>query len=299
MNADPFFRKFFIITLPTLPLLLVSEVYTSLISIIGLILLLVASALISGSEVALFGLNAQDLQWLKAQESQSSERVIRLLETPKKLLATILIANNAVNIAIVLLFTSMSNRWFAASEYFLFNRISLQTLVDIAVATVLILIFGEILPKIYANRNAASFSVRISLVVTILDRLFSVLSVPMQNSTVWLENRLSTRTSNISVDHLSQALELASDSDTSNEEKRILEGIVTFGNTDTKQVMRPRIDIFAIAHDAPFQEVINEVTSKGYSRVPVYQESIDKVIGVLFLKDLLPHLDAEKFDWIS
>lgn len=299
MNADPFSRKFFIITLPILPFVLVSDVYTSLFSIIGLIALLIASALISGSEVALFGLNAQDMQWLKAQESQSSERVLRLLETPKKLLATILIANNAVNIAIVLLFTSMSDRLFAASEYFLFDRISLQTLIDIAIATVLILIFGEILPKIYANRNAASFSVRISLVLTVLDRLFSVLSVPMQNSTVWLENRLSQRTSNISVDHLSQALELASDSDTSNEEKRILEGIVTFGNTDTKQVMRPRIDIFAIAHDAPFQEVINEVTTKGYSRVPVYQESIDKVIGVLFLKDLLPHLDAEQFDWIS
>ena len=299
MNADLFFRKFFIITLPIPPLVLVSDVYTSLISIIGLITLLIASALISGSEVALFGLSAQDIQWLKAQESQSSERVLRLLDTPKKLLATILIANNAVNIAIVLLFTSISDRWFAASEYFLLDRIPLQTLIDIAIATALILIFGEILPKIYANRNAASFSVRISLVLTVLDRLFSVLSVPMQNSTVWLENRLSKRTSSISVDHLSQALELASDSDTSNEEKRILEGIVTFGNTDTKQVMRPRIDIFAIAHDAPFQEVINEVTTKGYSRVPVYQESIDKVIGVLFLKDLLPHLDAEKFDWIS
>jgi putative hemolysin len=164
---------------------------------------------------------------------------------------------------------------------------------------VLILLFGEILPKIYANRNAASFSLRMSMVLTVLDRLFSVLSVPMQNSTVWLENRLSKSSSNISVDHLSQALELASDSDTSNEEKRILEGIVTFGNTDTKQVMRPRIDIFAIAHDAPFQEVISQVTTKGYSRVPVYQESLDKVIGVLFLKDLLPHLDAEQFDWIS
>ena len=124
-------------------------------------------------------------------------------------------------------------------------------------------------------------------------------SIPMQRSTIWLENRLAKRSSSISVDHLSQALELASDADTSNEEKRILEGIVTFGNTDTKQVMRPRIDIFAIAHNAPFQDVISEVTTKGYSRVPVYQESIDKVIGVLFLKDLLPHLDTEEFDWLS
>ena len=299
MNADPFSRKYFATTLSAFPLLLASEISTSLISILGLVLLLMASALISGSEVALFGLNAQDMQWIKAQESKPSERVLHLLESPKKLLATILIANNAVNIAIVLLFTSMSDRWFAGSEFYFFERISLQTLIDIAIATVLILLFGEILPKIYANRNAASFSLRMSMVLTVLDRLFSVLSVPMQSSTVWLENRLSKSSSNISVDHLSQALELASDSDTSNEEKRILEGIVTFGNTDTKQVMRPRIDIFAIAHDAPFQEVISQVTTKGYSRVPVYQESLDKVIGVLFLKDLLPHLDAEQFDWIS
>lgn len=299
MNADPFSRKFFISTLSTLPLLLVSELSTSVLSIIGLGLLLIASALISGSEVALFGLNAQDMQWLRTQESASSARVLRLLETPKKLLATILIANNAVNIAIVLLFTSMSDQWFAGTEYYLFDRIPLQTLIDIVVATVLILLFGEILPKIYANRNAASFSVRMSMALTVLDRLFRVLSVPMQNSTVWLEHRLAKRASNISVDHLSQALELASDSDTSNEEKRILEGIVTFGNTDTKQVMRPRIDIFAIAHDTPFQEVISQVTSKGYSRVPIYQESLDRVIGVLFLKDLLPHLDADEFEWMS
>lgn len=237
--------------------------------------------------------------WLKSQETPSSKRVLKLLETPKRLLATILIANNAVNIAIVLLFTLVSNNWFGDSIYLLFGHIAIQTLFDIAVATVLILIFGEILPKIYANRNAAAFSLRMSVALSVLDRLFSGLSVPMQRSTIWLENRLAKRSSSISVDHLSQALELASDADTSNEEKRILEGIVTFGNTDTKQVMRPRIDIFAIAHDASFQDVISEVTTKGYSRVPVYQESIDKVIGVLFLKDLLPHLESKDFDWIS
>ncbi len=237
--------------------------------------------------------------WLKSQETPSSKRVLKLLETPKRLLATILIANNAVNIAIVLLFTLVSNNWFGDSIYLLFGHIAIQTLFDIAVATVLILIFGEILPKIYANRNAAAFSLRMSVALSVLDRLFSGLSVPMQRSTIWLENRLAKRSSSISVDHLSQALELASDADTSNEEKRILEGIVTFGNTDTKQVMRPRIDIFAIAHDASFQDVISEVTTKGYSRVPVYQESIDKVIGVLFLKDLLPHLESKDLDWIS
>ena len=299
MNADPFSGRIIQALVPLFVLVPTAAWYSSAFSILGLSVLLVLSALISGSEVALFGLSAQDMVWLKSQETPSSKRVLKLLETPKRLLATILIANNAVNIAIVLLFTLVSNNWFGDSSYLLFGRIAIQTLFDIAVATVLILIFGEILPKIYANRHAAAFSLRMSGALSVLDRLFSGLSIPMQRSTIWLENRLAKRSSSISVDHLSQALELASDADTSNEEKRILEGIVTFGNTDTKQVMRPRIDIFAIAHNATFQDVISEVTTKGYSRVPVYQESIDKVIGVLFLKDLLPHLDTEEFDWLS
>lgn len=299
MNADPFSYRISQGLVPLFVLVPTAAWYSSAFSILGLSVLLVISALISGSEVAFFGLSAQDMVWLKSQETPSSKRVLKLLETPKRLLATILIANNAVNIAIVLLFTLVSNNWFGDSIYLLFGHIAIQTLFDIAVATVLILIFGEILPKIYANRNAAAFSLRMSVALSVLDRLFSGLSVPMQRSTIWLENRLAKRSSSISVDHLSQALELASDADTSNEEKRILEGIVTFGNTDTKQVMRPRIDIFAIAHDASFQDVISEVTTKGYSRVPVYQESIDKVIGVLFLKDLLPHLESKDFDWIS
>ena len=299
MNADPFSGRIIQALVPLFVLVPTAAWYSSAFSILGLSVLLVLSALISGSEVALFGLSAQDMVWLKSQETPSSKRVLKLLETPKRLLATILIANNAVNIAIVLLFTLVSNNWFGDSSYLLFGRIAIQTLFDIAVATVLILIFGEILPKIYANRHAAAFSLRMSGALSVLDRLFSGLSIPMQRSTIWLENRLAKRSSSLSVDHLSQALELASDADTSNEEKRILEGIVTFGNTDTKQVMRPRIDIFAIAHNATFQAVISEVTTKGYSRVPVYQESIDKVIGVLFLKDLLPHLDTEEFDWLS
>jgi len=279
MNADP---------LPSIELIL---------SLLGLVFLLICSAFISGSEVALFGLTSTELNQLKEEPTKKGLKTLALLSAPKKLLATILIANNAVNIAIVLLFTNLSDSWFSDTSYALFGLISLQTLFDIGIATVLILLFGEILPKIYANRNPISVSLKMTPALAVLDRIFSPISRPMQSLSHWLEDRLGSSHAQISVDHLSQALELASTDDTTSEEKKLLEGIVTFGNTDTRQVMRPRIDIFALESTTPFVEVLEKVTQKGYSRVPVYHESIDKIIGVLFIKDLLPHLEESDLDW--
>ena len=279
MNADP---------LPSIELIL---------SLLGLVFLLICSAFISGSEVALFGLTSTELNQLKEEPSKKGLKTLALLSAPKKLLATILIANNAVNIAIVLLFTNLSDSWFSDTSYALFGLISLQTLFDIGIATILILLFGEILPKIYANRNPISVSLKMTPALAVLDRIFSPISRPMQSLSHWLEDRLGSSHAQISVDHLSQALELASTDDTTSEEKKLLEGIVTFGNTDTRQVMRPRIDIFALESTTPFVEVLEKVTQKGYSRVPVYHESIDKIIGVLFIKDLLPHLEESDLDW--
>ena len=268
-----------------------------LFSIIGLLFLLISSALISGSEVALFGLSATDINQLKEDPEQKGAKTLALLSTPKRLLATILIANNAVNIAIVLLFTRLSDFWFSGSETLLFGVLSLQTLFDIAIATVLILIFGEILPKIYANRNPITVSLRMTPVLSVLDKLFSPLSRPLQSLSHLLEDKLADKRAQISVDHLSQALELASQEDTTSEEKKLLEGIVTFGNTETRQVMRPRIDIFGLKSDLSYAEVLQRVTEKGYSRVPVFEDSMDKILGVLFIKALLPHLDENDFEW--
>ena len=268
-----------------------------ILSITGLIFLLISSALISGSEVALFGLSAIDINLLKEYPEQKGIKTLVLLSAPKRLLATILIANNAVNIAIVLLFTSLSDSWFSGSEILIFGILSLQTLFDIAVATLLILLFGEILPKIYANRNPVGVSLKMTPVLSVLDKLFSPLSKPLQSLSHFLEDKLADKRAQISVDHLSQALELASQEDTTSEEKKLLEGIVTFGNTETRQVMRPRIDIFGLNKDLSYSEVLQKVTEKGYSRVPVFEDSIDKIIGVLFIKDLLPHLDESEFEW--
>lgn len=133
----------------------------------------------------------------------------------------------------------------------------------------------------------------------IMDVLFSPLSMPMQGFTIWIQNRLGKQKSNLNIDYLSQALELTSEEDTTKEEQKILKGIVSFGNTDTKQVMRPRIDVFALEASADFATIIPEIVKHGYSRIPVYQDSTDSVCGILYAKDLLPHLHKKKFDWNS
>jgi len=189
--------------------------------------------------------------------------------------------------------------WFGGNTAELFGIIKVRTLLDIAIATILILLFGEILPKIYANRNRASFSIFMSRPLLVLDVLFGFASTPMQKIMEFLEERLAKRKSNISVNHLTHALELASEKDTTKEEKKILEGIVTFGNTDTKQVMRPRIDIFAISNELSYQELLKEIQNNGYSRIPVYEEHIDTVIGVLYVKDLLPYLNEKDYNWVE
>ena len=264
-----------------------------------LVLLLLCSALISGAEVAFFGLSATDINAIDQNNTTKGNIIVKLLDRPKKLLATILIANNAINIGVVLLFNVIGNTLFSNINYVLFNFISVRFLLEVVVATFLILMFGEILPKVYANRNKISFTHFMVYPLKVLDFLFSPLSLPMRSSTIYLNNKLGKYKTNLSVDHLSQALELTSEGDTTKEEQRLLEGIVSFGNTDTKQVMRPRIDLFALSEDMKFPDVLNEIKIQGYSRIPVFSENMDNVLGVLYVKDLLPFIDRKSFNWIS
>ncbi|WP_298924102.1 gliding motility-associated protein GldE [uncultured Allomuricauda sp.] len=289
MDPEPYCLAFFLTTF--------SGIFT--IKVIVLLLLLVCSALISGAEVALFGLSQTDLNELEETDTSRSKLIVRLLNKPKKLLATILITNNTINIGIVLLFSSIGNVIFSQVNQTLFGAVSVRFLLEVIVATFLILMFGEILPKIYANRNKIQFSHFMSIPLKILNTLFTPLSSPMSSATIFLQEKLGKQKSNLSVDHLSQALELASEGDTTKEEQKILEGIVTFGNTDTKQVMRPRIDIFALDEEMKFPEVIQEIKNNGYSRIPVFSENMDNVLGVLYVKDLLPYIDRKSFNWMS
>ena len=264
-----------------------------------LLLLLLCSALISGAEVAFFGLSPTDLNQMEEEKTTKGRTVVKLLERPKKLLATILIANNAINIGIVLLFNVIGDTLFSNVTNELFGFISVRFLLEVVVITFLILMFGEILPKVYANRNPISFSQLMSYPLKALDFIFSPLSLPMRSGTIFLYDKLGKEKSNLSVDHLSQALELTSEGDTTKEEQKILEGIVSFGNTDTKQVMRPRIDIFALGEEMKFPEVLEEIKKNGYSRIPVFSENMDNVLGVLYVKDVLPYIDRKTFNWIS
>lgn len=283
MDPEPHCLAFFFTTY--------SSIFT--INVIVLLLLLAGSALISGAEVALFGLSQNDLEDLKENYSSRGKIVAQMLERPRKLFATLLITNNIINIGIVLLFSSIGETIFSDIDG------SFRFLLKAVVAIVLILMFGEILPKIYANRNRVRFSHFMAVPLKGLNLLFTPLSTPMRKVTLFLEDNLGEEKSSLSVDHLSQALELASEGDTTKEEQKILEGIVNFGNTDTRQVMQPRIDIFAINEKMKFPDVLQEIKKNGYSRIPVFSENMDNVLGVLYVKDLLPYIDRKTFNWMS
>ena len=270
--------------------------------IIGLVILLIGSALISGAEVALFSLSKKDLDEAKKSKSKSFEIIIDLLKKPKKLLASILVANNFINIAIVILFASTSNNLFQEIDSKLDLagfKINLVFLLEVVLITFLILLLGEILPKVYASRNNLKFSRFMAYPLKFLDIIISPISIPMQKATLLIHKKLGNQKLTLNVEHLSQALELASDEDTTKEEQKILKGIVSFGNIDTKQVMRPRIDIFALDEATSYIKIIPEILKNGYSRIPVYKDSIDSVIGVLHVKDLLPHLQKKQFNWTN
>ena len=274
---------------------LISITTPMLIGLFLLIILLLCSALISGAEVAFFSLTATDLE----QDDHYDRRlniVAQLLDKPKKLLATILVANNAINIAIVLLFASIGKKLLGSLNTTLFG-IDLRFLIEVVIITFLILLFGEILPKIYASRNSKRFASFMAYPLKVLDTLFTPISTPMKSVTLWIQNHLGDQKSNFNVDQLSQALELASEDDTTPEEQKILKGIVSFGNTDTKQAMRPRMDIFALNKEDAFKDILPLVIKNGFSRIPVFEESIDTITGILYSKDLLPHLSKTNFNW--
>ncbi len=257
--------------------------------IVSLVVLLIVSGIISGTEVAFFSLSKTDLE---NESNTNIKQVNQLLENPKKLLATILIANNFVNILFILLFTYVGD--------FYFSNLSsplIKFLIEIILVTFLILLFGEVLPKIYANRNSYGFASFMAKPMVFLNSMLSFLSRPLMSLTKIVEKKLSRKQSDFSVEVLSQALELTSKAATTKEEKKILQGIVNFGNTDTSQIMCPRMDIFAIASDEEFNEVTEKIIKKGHSRIPVYKENIDNIIGILYTKDLIPHLSKKTFQW--
>ena len=263
-------------------------IYYSLI----LAVLLVFSGLVSGSEVALFSLSKSQLK--KEDKSSYVEIIQKSLNNPNKLLATILVANSFINIAIVILFTQIGN--------VIFKNITSsvwQFIIEVVVATFLILLFGEILPKIYASRNNLIFSKFVIYPLVLLDFILTPISLPMQKLSNFIKNKLSFKKQNINLNQISSALDLTSPDETTKQEQKILKGILSFGNTETKEVMRPRLDIHAYSNLLNYDEVLKNTVENNFSRVPVYKDDLDNIVGILYVKDLLPFLDKKDFDWLS
>ena len=259
--------------------------------IVVLIILLLLSALISGSEVAFFSLGAGELEELE-EDAPKHSRIKILLDKPEELLGTILISNNFVNVGIVILSTFLLNTFFSPE---LWSPL-LTFIVEILAITGVLLLFGEILPKVYANTARLNFA---RFVVPFIFRLHKILK-PISKRLSKTINRINIegRTPSLSVDDLEQALELTTDEHTTEDEQRILKGIVRFGSTTVKEVMTPRTSVIAIDIKAPFHDTLTHIVDKGYSRIPVYEEQLDQIKGLLYVKDLLPYVDAsDNFRW--
>ncbi len=267
----------------------------SIIAIVVMVILLILSGLISGSEIAFFSLNPSQREDIFENKNNNFSKVIQLLQNPKNLLAGILISNNFINIAIILLSTFFMKETFDFSE----NK-TIGIIIQIGVVTSLLLLFGEILPKIYAKQKAMVFVDLMADTLTIIIKIFKPFIIILNKTTSIIDRRLAKRKTQVSMEDLSDAVDLVNELDNVDvdaEDQKILKGIATFGETDVKEIMKARVDVFAIEVDTSFAEVLNNIRDWGYSRIPVYEDSLDNIVGILYVKDLLDYLDKENYEW--
>lgn len=262
-----------------------------LISFVAIVVLIICSAFISGAEVAYFSLGTTELEDLRKDRNKLG--VLKLLKNPNQLLATILIANNFINIAIVVFsayLTSLAIIFPSGSP--------LKFIFQVIVITVLLVLFGEIIPKVYANKNAKEFSLNMVKPLVFLTNLFYPLSYILVASTNFIDKRLVQKQSEVSIEEVTKALDITEHE--SKEERKMLRSIVEFGNTDVKEVMRSRVDVIAVEERTSFKDVLELIVSSGFSRIPVYKEQFDNILGILYIKDLIPFLEKDnKFEWLN
>lgn len=256
------------------------------------VLLLFASGFVSASEIAFFSLSPGDLNDIEEENHPSDKRIKALLEDSEHLLATILISNNFVNVTIIML----CNYFFAETVNF-GHAVIVEFLAITVILSFLLLLFGEIMPKIYSAQHTLRFCRFAAPVIFVLRKVFSPVSGLLVKSSFIVNKCVAKKNYNISVDELSQALELTDKAEIQ-EESNILEGIIRFGGETAKEVMTPRLDMVDLDIHTPFPEVLECVVENAYSRVPVYEDSRDNIKGILYIKDLLPHLKkSEDFRW--
>jgi len=264
-----------------------------LFSIIAILILLLLSALVSGAEAAFFSLSPGELDRIHSSKSSKDQIISKLLGIPEKLLATILVSNNLLNIGIIVIAAYVSSSLFDFTNAELFGFI-----IEVVVITFVIVFFGEILPKIYAIRYAGKFAGLMARPLEITERLFRPLNFLLVKTGSTIQNKFSRQRKNISMDDLSEALDLTKHGIA--EDQRILEGIVKFGNINASEIMTPRVDIVGVPMNTRFRKLIGLIVESGYSRIPVYKPDLDNIKGILYIKDLLPHLDKpDSFNWQS
>jgi gliding motility-associated protein GldE len=267
-------------------------------SLIIFFILLLLSGLISSSEIAFFSLSPDDKQELQESKDPSKDHILKILEKPQELLAVILITNNFVNIGIVIISGYIFNFIYPLVEGPLDV---LRIFLEIVVITFIILLFGEIMPKVYANRNSLKVAKIMAKPLYNAGKIppFSWLKVLLVNGSDFIVSKAKRKAIEVSTDDLETAIALTREENSDDEEQRILEGIVNFGNTDVKQIMCARIDAEAIDISKNFKDVLDVIIESGYSRIPAYEGTFDEVKGILFVKDLLPYLNESKdFDWV-
>lgn len=265
----------------------------NLLIFILIIILLTFSAFVSGAEISYFSLNMSDLEELN-ENNKKSKLIYRLLREPNSLLATILIANNFINVAIVIISTYLTSISFVFPEGSI-----LEFVFQVIVITSFLVLFGEITPKVYANQNAVKFSLWMAKPLIILRKIFYPFSYLLVSSTSIIENRLKRNDSNVNIEEISKALDLT-DEQHEGKEGKILRSIVEFGNTDVKEIMKSRVDVIAVDKETKYSELLKIITSSGYSRIPVFDKQFDNILGILYIKDLIPYLsNSDNFKWIE
>ncbi|MGC4101520.1 gliding motility-associated protein GldE [Ferruginibacter sp.] len=258
-------------------------------------LLLIISFLLAGSEVAFFSLTYKDINILKTKQQPAYRRIVNLLEQPKTLLASMLITNSFVNIGIILIFNILIDGWIGGLH---FNFLSIF-LIKVVAVTILLVLVAEVLPKVWATHHKIWFAATASLIVEIFNSVFYRFSKRMVRWSDGIEKKFSSdNTAAMDSSHLDYAIDLLPEHEATVEEKQILKGIRKFGDTTVKQIMRTRLDVSGIDVNSSFEDTIRKVEELHYSRLPVYKNNLDEVVGMLHTKDLLPHLnEGPGYDW--
>jgi len=259
------------------------------------VILFMLSFLLAGSEIAFFSLTFKDINMLRTKKQPAYRRIVSLLDQPKTLLASMLISNSFVNIGIILISNILIDSWVAGSTLTFWPIF----LIKVVAVTFLLLLFGEVLPKVWATHHKIQFAAMASLVVEIFSSIFYRFSKRMVRYSDKIEKKFSSENSSTTDrSHLDYAIDLLPEHEATSEEKSILKGIRKFGDTTVKQVMRSRLDVSGIDVNFNFTDTVKKVEELHYSRLPVYKNSLDEVVGMLHTKDILPHLnEGENFDW--